>query len=807
MANRPPPPSSVVYLVEHGPVRLHGTVRADAEERDRSMRFVVNAHTVEQGGVQRPASGGVLVRVAVGRTLRAGDMVTLEGHLALPPELPHFAYPAYLARQGILAQMDYPRVIVTGHKPPGRLLRPAWLLDARRTARNALERALPYPESALAHGIITGERAALPRDLTDAFDRSGTSHLIAISGYNITLVSGLVFSVLAGVTGRRRAALLALVVIVLYALFVGLTPSVTRALVMGMLVIGAGVLGRPGAPIVSLAIAAAVMTAHDPRIINDLAFQLSFTATAGIMLLVPAFQQAGRALALWGRVPGSATTVLLAVWDTLAVTMAATLATLPVMLHAFGRVSLVAPLANVVLAPVFPLALLASAGVAVIGATVPAVVPVVAALAELPLALTIATARTAAALPAATLDLGYLNGRGVLALYAAGIIVFVLLRRAPSSHPGAAERLLPVRLPGHVLLAVTPGGLVLALALRTALAGSVTEGRLTVHYALAGGVPVALVTGPGGERVLVDAGPSGAALTRTLDPLLPRHDRRIHLLLLTRHTPSATGGLEDAIARYAIRAVAAPAGDATSALPVGGAAFHAIEPGSVIALSRDARLVIETYPGEGGRLAVLAAFGRGRFALTPGVEASVRLQRGASARPDDLLIVPASFGGRGYGLRAAGSVRIATDGVSLWLRPERGPLLPPDTARSHAPTRPTLPLPARMPMPYPLTTHAAMLADVRTQEDASDPRRWTSALPAPARSHHPRSARLRGKFGARRVRAHTRVMRRHRRRQGTALFTWQRARLGDSGVRHASACHADAHPARVRGRAYRRAHA
>ena len=90
-ATRPPPPSSIAHLIDDGPVRVHGVLRADPEERVRSQRLRVAVREVVTAEGRRPAAGGLLVRVPLGRTLRAGDTVEVEGRVSAPPELARFA--------------------------------------------------------------------------------------------------------------------------------------------------------------------------------------------------------------------------------------------------------------------------------------------------------------------------------------------------------------------------------------------------------------------------------------------------------------------------------------------------------------------------------------------------------------------------------------------------------------------------------------------------------------------------------------------------------------------------------------------
>ncbi len=659
-------PTSAARFAGGGPVLLTGVVAAPPDERERHQRLRVQARWIERDGHRAGASGGVLVRIPLGRRPRAGDVVEVEGTLELPAQLPGFDYRAYLARQGIDAEMAYPRLRRIGYEPPPAPVR--MLHHVRQAVVASLNRALPQPEGALAAGILTGVRSAIPRDLTDDFNASGTSHLIAISGYNVALLAGAVMSVLAGLIHRRWAALIAALVITSYAIFAGLSASVARALIMGLLLIWVDRLGRPSAPLVSLSLAAALMTGHDPRILDDLGFQLSFAATAGIMLLQPVLHDAGRG---WiGDGDGWGRAALRAAQDTVSVTLAATVATLPVMLHAFGRVSLVSVPANLLAAPLFPVVLLTSGLAALWGLLWPPAAVLGGMVAWAPLTMTIAIARGMAALPMAQVSIPAIPGWGALVLGAGLGLLLMWLRHsrraAPAPPDGHSLRISPLLVASALVLAA------LALNLSAVIGGRSDTGRLEVVFAEAGGAPIALVTGPQGERVLVDTGPSPAALARAVDPLLPVARRQVDLVLLTRTSSTSSGGLAEAVERYRPAASLAPEAerDATG----GAIATMPLTAGSVVHLSRGARIEVDEPQERGGRLRLTAVWGERRIALTPDTSADAGPFHQTGAPPGVLAVALAEQWLPAISVREQGPVRLSTDGARLRLSPARGPL-------------------------------------------------------------------------------------------------------------------------------------
>ncbi len=189
-------------------------------------------------------------------------------------------------------------------------------------------------------GLALGESRALPAELQDAFRRSGTSHLLAASGLNVAIVTGLVFWVARRLGfGRRPAALPALAGAAFYALLAGCSPSVTRAAVMAAVALLALIVGRPSSAWHSLQLAGLAILAVRPLWLLDVGFQLSLAAVAGLAAWAAPLE---RRLVAWPR------PLRLSV----AASLAATLATAPVLAWHFQQVSVVAVLANLLMVPV-----------------------------------------------------------------------------------------------------------------------------------------------------------------------------------------------------------------------------------------------------------------------------------------------------------------------------------------------------------------------------------------------------------------------------------------------------------------------
>ncbi len=161
----------------------------------------------------------------------------------------------------------------------------AFLYHTRRSANDFIENQMPVQESSLLSGILLGIDWDIPGYLEDAYRATGTVHIIAISGFNIALITGLVIRLFRRIFRPLLAGILAIIAILFYTFLVGAEPSVVRAAIMGSLSIPAYYIGRRIIGLYSLTVAAAVMSLLNPLLLWDIGFQLSFLATLGLMVL------------------------------------------------------------------------------------------------------------------------------------------------------------------------------------------------------------------------------------------------------------------------------------------------------------------------------------------------------------------------------------------------------------------------------------------------------------------------------------------------------------------------------------------
>jgi len=414
--------------------------------------------------------------------------------------------------------------------------------ELRASLGEPLRRLVPEPESGILLGVALGDRGSISADLAYAFSRSGTSHLLAISGFNMTLVASAMGALLRGRCGPRARAIATVAAVVLYSLLVGLGASVVRSAVMAAITSLGLALGRRAAAANGLCAAIAIMQVLDPATVGDASFLLSAGATAGLL----AFQAPLAKRLAW--LPPLA-------GDGLAATLAATLPTLPIVAGIFGRISLVSPVANLVAVPLFP-ALMATSVATIAAGTVSLDLARPFALAAYAVAFTLrAVVETASGLPLAAIDVppGPLTAALLLAVSAAAVLAARRLRLpVPRFSPPALPR------PSRRAIALALGPVLLAAAIAAGLVA--TAAPPFRIRALDIGQGDAYLVEVGGRVALIDGGPDPARLLAELGASLPPWRRRIDLVALTHAHLDHGAGLVAVLDRYDVGLAVAPRG-------------------------------------------------------------------------------------------------------------------------------------------------------------------------------------------------------------------------------------------------------
>ncbi len=529
---------------------IEGWVASPPERGDSGVLLRVRVERLHPAAALAftPVEGLLLARLPSGGAWHYGDRIRLEGNLETPPEGEDFSYRAYLARQGIhalLSSGEARRLAGAGGNP---LLR--FLLAFKARALETVYRLWPDPEASLLAGILLGVESGIPAPVQAAFRETGTSHVIAISGFNITIIAGIFVTYLGRWLGPRRGTLLAVLGVALYTLLVGADAAVLRAALMGTLTLFARLLGRRQTALNTLAFTAALMTALDPFTPWEVGFQLSFAATLGLVLYADSLSRAFERAALRLLPPSWVRRASGAVSEYVLLTFAAQITTLPVMAYHFGALSWVAFFTNPVILPVQP-PIMTLGGVAMLLGTAWLPLGRLAAPLVWPFVLfTIRAVEFFASLPGGQWFLGEVPALWILAFYG------LLFAWTFGGFRWLRGRLASWNVP---LPAPRPTALLALLMALNALvwrgAWAAPDGLLHLTLLDVGHGEALLLRTPSGKTVLLGGGARPSLLSNALGRRLPPFARHLDALIVASPYAEHLGALPETLTRYPPRAI------------------------------------------------------------------------------------------------------------------------------------------------------------------------------------------------------------------------------------------------------------
>lgn len=529
-------------------VTLQGIVVNEPVARDRSANLQVRVTRIKSNDPWVSMPGQVLVQVPSYTSYRYGDELELYGKLQTPRDSDGFSYRTYLARKGIHSLLSYPRITLLSRNRGNPLL--ALLYALKRRTQSVIAAILPEPEAALLTGILLGSDEGIPRSLMEGFRATGTAHIIAISGFNIALISATLVKVFSCLLPRYTALVCAIGVIACYAILVGAEPPVVRAAIMGGLAALALIAGRQSHALTSLFTAAWWMTIWQPFLLWDVSFQLSFAASLGLIVYAEKLQRAVEVVL--GRFIPMEITLKLTQWlnGTLLATLAAMITTLPLLVYHFQQFSLLSLVANLLILPVQPMIVYLGSTAAVFGLVSLSLGRGLGWATWLCLTYTTRTVKMVAQ---------WMQSSGTirvpplvpLAYYAFLLLVTWRPIRTMLSPKAGIQRLFHSRIMRKgAAFALAVGVILVWLA-----AANLPDGKLHVLFLDVGQGDAILVQTPAGSRLLIDGGPSPALLLSGLGRRLPFWDRRIDFILLSHPHEDHLLGLLSVVERYQVRQV------------------------------------------------------------------------------------------------------------------------------------------------------------------------------------------------------------------------------------------------------------
>ncbi len=550
-----------------GAVELKGSIEAPPDVRDNTTQIELSVQEVKIKTDWQKSQGKILLFTPRYPEFQYGDVLLVKGYLEDPPQFGDFDYQAYLSRKGILSTMLNPKVEVIKHYEGLSFIN--WVYAFRENLSRTLFAVLPEPQASLAQGIVLGLRSTIPDTLRTNLSLSGTAHLLAISGINLSIIAGIVMSLGIWLFGRRHYVYvwMALLTIWFYSLITGMQAPVIRSAIMTTLFLFAELLGRQKSAVVAIALAAAIMVGFDPQLLWSISFQLTFMSMVGLIFISPLIRSAAtKVFSLKLDDQGFVFRTTAFITDSFSVTLGALIAVWPIIAYNFKVISLIGPLATFLIAPALPPIIALGALAGMIGLLSLPIASLLGWVAWIFLTYMLWLVNLFASLPMAafltdTISLNFI--RVYYSLLGIGILWIIKERQIGKILFGLAEKVktgtnriveLSRSVPRKLIV---PSLLVAAFLTSLAAATLPDKGNLRVSFLDVGeGDSILIQTGH--QNILIDGGPSAQAICERLSNHMPFWDRDIDMIVLSHPHIDHMTGLIEVLRRYRVHRVMAP---------------------------------------------------------------------------------------------------------------------------------------------------------------------------------------------------------------------------------------------------------
>lgn len=331
-----------IYHYSSSSVEFIGKIK-NIDSRLAGQKLTVQAELLQTGLGLKNISGRVLISVPLYPQYQINEKIRAKCYLQKPGMIEDFDWGKYLAKDNIFVTCSF--ADLSSISPPSSYSFAARFYRFKRYLALRLNASVSEPEVSLLRGILLGDGRGLPQDKAQMFSDLGLTHIIAISGDHIAIVAAALLQLLMLLGFSRIKAYWPLAIIIgLYVLLVGAPATAVRAAIMALSVMYAQKIGRASQIKNVLVLAAAVMVLFNPRILlGDVGFQLSFMAVWGLSYISPLFNTKLQ------KMPS-----LFKTKEILTATLSAQIATLPLLLFYFGKLSIISVAANILILPIIP---------------------------------------------------------------------------------------------------------------------------------------------------------------------------------------------------------------------------------------------------------------------------------------------------------------------------------------------------------------------------------------------------------------------------------------------------------------------
>ncbi len=362
----PTPMNICNYANSKEKVTIEGIISQNPVVSQDRINLVVAINKVIRDGITIPVEGKTLLSVKSGqRLLKYGDLIRARTRLKIPHNFNNpggFDYKKYLGYRDIRVRgfIDNPLSIVVVRENRGNLFK-VNLEKFRTSLRKLIEEVSPYPESKVLQALILGERKEIPKDIQKNFNRTGMSHVLAISGLHIGIIAFFSIIIIRFIMKSSEylllrfnilkvSALFAFIPIIIYAFIAGFGISTVRATIMILTFLVAILCGKERESFNTLALAAFVILVISPGSLFDVSFQLSFTAVAAILFIAP------RLSCLIPKGNPDENSCLkkarLSIFFLIVTSISAMLGTIPLIAFYFNRISTITLFSNILIIPI-----------------------------------------------------------------------------------------------------------------------------------------------------------------------------------------------------------------------------------------------------------------------------------------------------------------------------------------------------------------------------------------------------------------------------------------------------------------------
>jgi len=328
-------------------ITLQGIITEEPSVKDQNVQLTVLGGEVTSSGQELKIKEKVLISAPLFPEFKYGDLIQAQGKLERPKNFntatsTDFDYVSYLAKDDIYYQISFAQaeVISTGH---GSFIKNK-LFAFKNAFINNVNLLIKEPESALLNGLILGAKNSLGKELQLDFRQAGVSHIVALSGYNITIVAVGIMLVLSFLP-KTFALSFGVVGVIFFAIMTGGTATVMRASIMALLVLLAKFTNRKYDITRALLLALFFMLIHNPKIlVSDISFQLSFLSTIALIYVSPLIEK-----------KFTFVTEKYKLRELVVATISTQVFVLPFIFYKIGMVSLVSLPANLLILPIIPI--------------------------------------------------------------------------------------------------------------------------------------------------------------------------------------------------------------------------------------------------------------------------------------------------------------------------------------------------------------------------------------------------------------------------------------------------------------------